>query len=212
MKQLLSILLLALPVHAQPRVAVDLFYDGDADSQCAGVEPPWIAELRGHLPALKETWGAMEPRMSQAVTELTGKPFTPSGTVRLTLCGVPSNSFGGATVNMRYALKSFTGHPVPLRYKADTAFHELLHGFVGKNVPTPSRLLAANASESSCVRNHLHLLALQKAVLLKVGDKEALSQVISIDGQLPSGCYRRAWALVNLTDETYQEYIAELSQ
>jgi len=62
------------------------------------------------------------------------------------------------------------------------------------------------------VRNHLHLLALQKAVLVRLGEKDALAQVISTDSRLPSGCYRRAWALVNETDSHYLQYISELAQ
>lgn len=211
MKRLFSILLVALPVHAQPRAGTGILFDEDADRRCGGVEAEWIAELRSRLPEFRTTWESIVPPMSRAVTELTRKAFVPAGNVRLTLCDVPSNSFFGATVNMRYALRSFTAQPAPLRYKADTAFHELLHGFISSNTPSGSSLLAKHASESPCVRNHLHLLALQKAVLVKLGESEALAQVVSIDSQLPSGCYRRAWSLVNQSGSTYLEYIAELA-
>ena len=109
-------------------------------------------------------------------------------------------------------MRSFTATPVPLRYKIDTVFHEALHEFVSRNTPARSELLSQHTSEPMCVRNHLHLLALQKAALLYTKDIEALEQVISIDGQLPSGCYKRAWSLVNATSNTYLQYVAELSQ
>jgi hypothetical protein len=54
-------------------------------------------------------------------------------------------------------------------------------------------------------------LALQKAVLLAVGEATSLKQVVLIDSQLPSGCYERAWSLVNDTDTTYEHYVAELA-
>jgi hypothetical protein len=41
---------------------------------------------------------------------------------------------------------------------------------------------------------------------------DALTEVISNDSQLPSGCYRRAWTLVNATENTYLEYVRELAQ
>lgn len=164
------------------------------------------------MPEIRAAWESIEPAMAHAVRELTHKAFSPTGKVRLTLCEVASNSFFGATVNMRYALQSFSSTPVPPRYKLDTAFHELLHAFVDRHTPANSGLLAAHAEEPSCVRNHLHLLALQKAVLIKLGEKDALAQVISIDSQLPSGCYRRAWALVNETQSHYLPYISELAQ
>jgi hypothetical protein len=131
--------------------------------------------------------------------------------VRLTLCDTPSQSFNGPSVNMRFALRSFTAKPVPLRYKVDTAFHESLHAFITKYTPSDSALLAARKSESPCVLNHLHLLALQKAVLLSLGDAAALEQVIAIDSTLPSGCNKRAWAIVNEADGAYKAYVAELA-
>jgi len=100
---------------------------------------------------------------------------------------------------------------VPLRYKSDTAFHQELHPFVDANVPAKSDLLLAHASEPECVRNHLHLLALQKAVLLRLNDSASLAQLVAIDRQLPSGCYKRAWAWVDATPSTYLQYVAELA-
>jgi len=83
---------------------------------------------------------------------------------------------------------------------------------VSRNTPRPSPLLAQHSSEPRCVRNHLHLLALQKATLLHTKDSAALEQVVALDSQLPSGCYKRAWLLVNATPGTYLRYVEELSQ
>jgi hypothetical protein len=150
--------------------------------------------------------------MFAAVTSLTHRPIDRYvEPVRLTLCDRPSQSLSGPSVNMRFALHSFTPRPVPLRYKVDTAFHETLHRFVAEHTPRDSRLLASHRSEPACVRTHLHLLALQKAVLLAVGEATSLKQVVLIDSQLPSGCYERAWSLVNDTDTTYEHYVAELA-
>jgi len=56
------------------------------------------------------------------------------------------------------------------------------------------------------------LLALQKAVLLKLNEPEPLKSVIAIDSQLPGGYYKRAWEIVNATDDEYCDNIAEISQ
>ena len=132
--------------------------------------------------------------------------------MRLTLCDLPSQSIGGISVNMRYALKSFTPSPVPLRYKVDVLFHELLHRFLAQHPVQGSALLAAHAHEPERVRQHLHLLALQKAVLLALKQPEALQDVIAIDSQLPGGAYRRAWQIVNASDTAYENYVDELSR
>jgi hypothetical protein len=131
-------------------------------------------------------------------------------TANLTLCDLPSQSIAGISVNMRYALRSFTPNPVPMRYKVDTLFHELLHDYIARHPVGRSPLLARHAAETACVRSHLHLLALQKAVLLELGQRDELRTVVATDSQLPSGCYRRAWALVNASDTEYSRYVAEL--
>lgn len=185
-------------------------YDQAAESQ--SVQENWSKELNERLPEISSLWASIAPALVEAVVSATKKPFTAPKTVHLTLSDQPSNSFFGVTVNMRYALRSFTTAPVPMRYKVDTVFHEALHEFVLRNTPTGSQLLALHSSETMCVRNHLHLLALQKEVLLRTNDTTALEQIISIDSQLPSGCYKRAWSLVNATSSTYRQYVAELSQ
>lgn len=219
MRPLYTVSLVALVAVSTPgksSTLPQLNYDELADNRCASAEvaaisPEMVGELRSRLPEMRRLWESVGPEMTHAVTALTNKPFEPTGTIRLTLCDEPSSSFQGPTVNMRYALRSFTDTPVPLRYKVDTAFHEELHPFVDANVPAKSGLLAAHASEPQCVRNHLHLLALQKAVLLRVHDSVALAQVVAIDGQLPSGCYKRAWTLVDSTPGTSLQYLAELT-
>ena len=209
-----ALLIAASPLSAaQPSAEVNFSYEQSAAETCLNgtVMPEWDRELRERLPEITSLWHELGPRMVQAVAKVTGKQFTPKSKVTLTLCGTPSNSFFGITVNMRYALRSFTSSPVPMRYKVDTAFHEMLHEFVSRALPSTSSMLSAHSSEPACVRNHLHLLALQKAVLTAIGEASALEQVIAIDSLLPSGCYKRAWAIVN-TPGVYQSLVAELAQ
>jgi hypothetical protein len=197
---------------------LDVVYSESQDRACAKVrgydiKDEWVKELNEALPNFRDLWNTKGPAMFAAVTSLTHRSIDPyAQPVRLTLCDTPSQSFSSPSINMRFALHSFTTSPVPLRYKVDTAFHESLHGFIADYAPQNSELLASHRSESSCVLNHLHLLALQKAVLLAVGDLASLEQVVSIDSQLPSGCYKRAWSLINETDSTYKQYVAELAR
>lgn len=207
-----TVLLLAAAAvfAAEPASSTRFVYDQAAERP--PTRPEWSEELNERLPEIVSLWESIIPTLVEAVTITTKKPFSAPKTVHLILSDRPSNSFSGVTVNMRYALRSFTATPVPMRYKLDTVFHEALHEFVSRNTPTRSVLLSQHASEPMCVRNHLHLLALQKAALLYTKDLEALEQVISIDGQLPSGCYKRAWSLVNSAPNTYLQYVVELSQ
>jgi hypothetical protein len=197
---------------------VDVVYAAGFDSVCSllrgyEIKDEWKAELVSRQQEFEDSWEEAGRNMIQATEAITGKPFPSAGvTARLTLCNLPSQSIIGISVNMRRALVSFAASPVPMRYKVDTLFHELLHDFLQEHPVKNSALLAEHASESWRTRNHLHLLALQKAVLLKLGEDDALQDVIAFDGQLPNASYKRAWALVNATDREYLRYIAELSQ
>jgi hypothetical protein len=215
----LAPVLCLLPLICSAETArFDVVYDEAQDRSCAtsrgyDIKNEWVKELNEVLPGFRDLWRTKGPALFNAAASLTQRSVEPFMVpVRLGLCDTPSQSFSGPSVNMRFALRTFTTSPVPLRYKIDTAFHESLHGFVGQNAPSQSPLLALHRSESACVLNHLHLLALQKAVLLAIGDTAALEQVVAVDSQLPSGCYKRTWILVNETDGTYKRYVAELTR
>lgn len=196
--------------------AVTVVYSPRFDSVCSlvrggAVQDAWVSEMTARTPEFERDWAAVGPGLIRATEEVTGAPF-PSGPfrVRLTLCNVPSQSMLGTSVNMRYALESFAPEPVPMRYKVDTLFHELLHAFLAEHPIEASVLLREHASEPERTRDHLHLLALQKAVLLHLGQTDDLRDVIEIDSQLPGGFYERAWEIVNETPTTYLEYVAEI--
>lgn len=176
------------------------------------IEKEWKAELSTRQAEFEQLWAAAGPRLIAATEAITGKTFSADDvTARLTLCNLPSQSFVGVSINMRYALRSFTPHPVPMQYKVDTLFHELLHKYLHAHPVRNSKLLEEHASEPARVRNHLHLLALEKAVLLELGEPQQLRDVILFDGQLPDASYKRAWDIINLTDDEYRKYVAEIS-
>jgi hypothetical protein len=204
---------------AVPRVKVE--YSPSEDLECSAppgipIKEEWKSELLSRQSEFVTLWEAESPRLIAAAEAISGKSFPPQEiTARLTLCNAPSESFpekGRVTINMRYALRSFTPEPVPLRYKVDTLFHELLHVFLNQHPVKTSDLLKQHAAEVERVRDHLHLLALQKAVLLKLNERDALKDVIAVDSMLPGGYYKRAWELVNATDNEYLKYVAELSK
>jgi len=206
--------LLATPAGAaQPTVTIS--YSPTLDWVCSifggpPIEEAWKVELQSRLAEFEQLWAARGPRLIVATEAITGRDFPADDvTARLTLCNVPSQSIVGVSVNMRYALRSFTSAPVPIQYKVDTLFHELLHGFLDEYPVEDSALLAQHASEPLRVRNHLHLLALEKAVFLRLDDAEALDSVILHDGELPNGAYKRAWKIVNAEQDQYLMYVAE---
>jgi hypothetical protein len=204
---------------SQPQITLE--YSPRQDFFCSilpggSIKEEWKAELLSRQPEFEKLWESERLRLLSATEAISGKAFPSQEiTARLTLCNTPSESFAGmdrVSVNMRYALKSFTPTPVPMRYKAATLFHELLHIFLSRHPITDSSLLKAHAAEPDRVRNHLHLLALQKAVLLKLNEHETLKEVITIDSELPGGYYKRAWAIINAAEGEYLKYVAEISK
>lgn len=196
---------------------ISITYHPNLDAICSVVRgtrisEEWKTELLSRLEEYRELWNGVGPRLLAEAEAITGIPQPAAAKVRLTLCNVPSQSIFGISVNMRFALKSYSTAPVPLRYKVDIQFHELLHRMLRGHIPVGSRVLVVNSNESECVKDHLHLLALQKAVLLKLEDGAALADVLRVDSSLPSGCYRRAWEIVNASESEYQSFVSEITQ
>jgi hypothetical protein len=215
----LILLAIVVPVEGHAAVPkIKLEYSPTLDSICAlvigsRINQVWERDLAARKPELEALWERIGPALLSSAEGITGEAF-PAGeqTVRLTLCELPSQSFVGVSVNMRYALSSFTQESVPLRYKADTIFHELLHTLLAKHQLKNSQLLKAYANEPKRTREHLHLFALQKAVLLNTNAVMELADVVRIDSQLPGGFYKRAWEIINATDTEYLKYVAEITK
>lgn len=210
----LAILTVATLVEPS-NTGTSISYSPTLDSICSiargpHIEDEWKAELESRLEEYRSLWRGVGPRLLAEAERLTGLSRPSGARVRLTLCDVPSQSLFGISVNMRFALRSYADTPVPFRYKVDTQFHELLHHMLHGHIPETSHLLALHSGEPECVRDHLHLLALQKAVLLRSGDQAALADVIRYDSSLPRDCYKRAWELVNTSQTEYLSYVSEI--
>jgi len=122
------------------QVKVD--YNPTEDLACSlpagsSIKEEWKAELLSREPEFLRIWEAQGPRFLAATEAISGKKFPSQEIIaRLTLCNSPSESFpetGRVTINMRFALKSFTPEPVSMRYKVDTLFLELLHIFLNRH-------------------------------------------------------------------------------
>jgi hypothetical protein len=221
MKKLSCLILLILICScgaSSGRPVITVAYSPTLDLACSvfrggEIKAAWKEELTSRKPEFESLWLAHGAKLIEATESITHKTF-PSGnfTARLTLCNTPSQSIAGITVNMRYALASYTATPVPMRYKVDTLFHELLHVFLAAHPVKDSGLVKQHQGEPERTRDHLHLLALQKAILLHLNEPEALKSVIATDSLLPGGYYKRAWEIVNATDTEYLKYIAEIQR
>ena len=213
----LILLLVTFPLYASPKVPdVKIDYSPTFDSICAliknyEIKNEWTEELKVKTVELKKAWGQYGNQLLSTTDLIVGKQFQRSGvTVYLTLCNTPSRSFP-IILNMRYSLSSFIDKPVSVYAKMGTLYHEILHGYVNHTMPNDSQLLKLHSGEHSRVVEHLHLLALMKAVYLELKLTDQLSEIIEVDNSLPNGYYKRAWEIVNSNPAYYQEFVAELN-
>lgn len=215
MRQIFLLLALHSAAHACPP-AVTISYSPALDRACGfvhrySISNAWKEELARNIDTFRAIWANQSTALLSTTEMVVGKEFRAGRqSAYLTLCDLPSQSIFGISVNMRYALSSFTSTPAPLRYKIGVLYHEILHGFISDHIPAESPLLIQHQNEAPRVKGHLHLLALQKAVYLRLGMKKELEEVINFDGQLPSGFYKRAWQIVNQDEKQYLKYVEEL--
>jgi hypothetical protein len=196
--------------------AITLFYAGMFDEVCAQktsykIEAALVQEVNDRLPQWKKLWDQDGTQLLTMAIKLTGRPFPRNNiSVPLSLCSFPSMS-APLFVNVRYALKNFTGQPNTDDVTISTIEHELLHDYIDSFLPKKTALLTKYSSEKKMVQGHLHLFALQKAIYLALGRESTLKKVIEKDKSLPNGDYRRAWEIVN-DKEDYSAFVAELRE
>lgn len=80
----------------------------------------------------------------------------------------------------------------------DLVFHELLHVWVDENINKDTSPLLAKYHKEDCqTKEHLHLMALQKMVYLKINRPDLLSMIDDGYRHKSWDSYRRAWEIVN---------------
>ena len=193
---------------------VNLSYAAEFDQACSQqtkyqINPAWVSELTMRLPEFTADWAKDGPSLLRTSEEIVGKPFREKDLwVSLSACSLPSVS-DPLLVNMRFSLNSFTPMPLTEDVTMSIVFHEILHRYLLGRIPPNSPLLSKYKDENDAVKAHLHLLALQKGVYLKLGRLPTLQRVIEKDQELPNKAYTRAWEIVN-SRENYQSFLAEL--
>jgi hypothetical protein len=193
------------PASAQVRLpAVDILYPQAGtifDRTCSSfmakseVTPEIIkaaAELR---PRLQAEWSRHGTRYVSAALEEIGAPFPYSEMqATLTVCSVSTMSTP-LIINVRKYLPGAV-RPAPQEDFSEALFHELMHHYAG-SLTADSALKKKFASESLVVLNHLHVVALEKAVLSKLGETDELKLVEQEYRTSPSPGYKRAWEIVS---------------
>jgi hypothetical protein len=197
---------------AEPSLPQLFFTSGDLYDNVAcektPVDPKWKDELDEKGESFEKMWNEKGPVLFKVIFDHTGLGFSRKElTATLSVCpGKPSFS-SPLVFNVTPFLDSFMS-PRPTWGEnefVDLVFHELLHSWVVDNLHG-SQLRMKYKNELPVVKNHLHLMALQKYVYLKLGKPELVAMIDSHYNAI-GGAYARAWEIVNT--EGYEAFLSE---
>jgi hypothetical protein len=171
------------------------------------IDSKWVQETVRRAPDFQAQWDEQGPTyMTAAFAEIGRKfPFRQMQAV-LTVCPVGSISHP-LMINVR-AFLSTAQKPAPAWLFSEIVFHELMHHYT-MPVNATSALRNKYSAEPGQTLNHLHVMALEKFVLVKLGRSAELKYVDEHYRTGSPATYKRAWEIVN-DIEGHEAFIREL--
>lgn len=175
------------------------------DRNCAAASPDDVKEAIRRNPEFQKLWDNDGPAYLRTAFKEIGKPFPyHEMQMAMTVCPGTSTMSVPLMVNMRQFLSTAKTAP-PHDDFAEKVFHELMHHYVHP-VMSQSALRRKYSSENPVTLSHLHVMALEKFVLTKLGKSEELKFLEEEYQGEPR--YKRAWEIMNAEGE--QTFIKEL--
>lgn len=157
--------------------------------------------------AFQDEWNAQGPAYMNAALSEIGIPF-PYAEVQatLTVCLRESTSVP-LILEVREFLPTAKTQ-APAWEFSEILFHELMHTYVSPAL-AHSALMEKYRNEPPTTKYHLHVMAIEKMVLLELGRPDELKAIDRGYRDASDPGYKRAWEIVN-DIEGYQPFIAEL--
>lgn len=218
-RTLVSILVIAACVVATDRAAglpqIDILYPAGGsllDRTCESdlkiaIDPTARQAAVEMRPQFQAEWDSDGPAYLSTTLETVGVPF-PYREMQavLTVC-LPVSTSVPLVIDVRPFLPG-AAHPAPAWEFAEVVFHELMHTYVGPVYAT-SALMKKYQGESRTTKYHLHVMAIERVVLKKLGRLDRLATIDHDYRSGPDPAYRRAWEIVTAV-EGEDPFIAEL--
>ena len=180
-------------------------YGSVFDRACAAANAAEVRETVQRRGEFQKKWDAEGPAYLSAAFNAIGKPFPyQEMQMAMTVCPGTSTMSVPLMINMSMYL-SMSKDVVPADDFAEKVFHELMHHYVHPVVATSS-LRKKYASEDPVTLAHLHVAAMEKFVLMKLGKTDELTYLASRYQRDPR--YKRAWEIMNA--EGMNAFIEEL--
>ena len=168
----------------------------------------WIEEAARRRAVFQSTWDQNGPTHLNVVLDEVGNPFPyREMQATLTVCDIGASMSSPLFINVRSWMPG--GSNPPMWRFTLLVFHELMHHYT-RDVYERSALRQKYAQEQLVTRNHLHVLALEKLVLVKLRRQDDLATLDeAYRGRGATDPYRRAWEIINDV-EGYEALIKEL--
>jgi len=202
--------------EAQPVPKVELVYPSPYGSPLDGlctdvfkgkIEPEWVQEAIRRLPEFQARWDKEGPAYFAVARRETGLDY-PFREVQATLSvceSVPSMGTPLIT-QVRGFLSSTKEPPRPAMLFPMYIFHDMMYLYTTP-VRAVSQLRKNYASENPQTLNVLHVVAMEKLVLLKLGKFEELKAWEELNRTQRSAARVRAWDIVE--KESYESFVNE---
>jgi hypothetical protein len=170
-------------------------------------KPERISEAAELLPSLREQWEKEGSQFLSIAFKELQRPFPyKEMQVYLTVCDVNTMSMP-LMVNVRPYM-AMAKDRLPLSFFPLELFHELMHTYISPAMAT-SALRKKYANEPPVIVNHLHVMALERFALLRLGREEQLRYLGAQYERDPD--YKRAWNIV-VHVEGHEVFINELKR
>jgi hypothetical protein len=177
------------------------------DSRICGTETlgkikHWYKEAYSRLPEFQREWNNLAPRYLGETVKVVGKPFSrKEKTAVLMVC--PKWIGIGTPLLLPYwpFLKVARKKPVNRSVFFSYMFHEVLHPYVygivpfSKETALKKKYAKDPLNKDGMITAHLHLMAIQKIVMERLGLKKELALLREADQFHPA--YSRTWKIVD---------------
>lgn len=174
------------------------------------VDASWAKEIEEKTEHFAMIWSERGPALFQVLFNYTNVGFSRKEmTATFSVCPKKPSLSTPLAFNMTKYLKSYMGE-TPVKGDdvfVDLIFHELIHNWLVENLKS-SEMINKYKNENMVVRNHMHLMAIQKFVYSELNRSDL---VLMLDKMYKAigGDYARSWEIVGTEGEII--FMQELS-
>ncbi len=214
MKLVLAFLFFSiLTAHASSPELPRLFfsYSWLYDSVVCEQKPPetkWMEEIEERTESFSNLWAQRGPELFKVLFDRTGLEFSRKEmTASFSVCPRKPSYSDPLILNMTVYLNSYMS-PKPAFGDddfVDLVFHEVLHTWVVEHLDN-SQLRRKYKDEAPSVKNHMHLMAIQKYVYSSLGRADLIKMLDETYAKI-GGTYARAWEIVQI--EGFEAFMLE---